>query len=162
MAKKPNPKNAAVEAVGSGPLFYAPAGSPSIPIDLPDGSRAIVSRMPRPLPRKFWSAARKAGCFTQEQGNIEQLIAAAPETPAESDQGKRLDLIVSLIDEAANQAEDAPGFENAFLSIGEGDYPNADWLERRTGFTPSEEEVSQAWAIVQDRIAKSDDAGTKD
>lgn len=157
MAKKPTPKSAA-EVVGNGPMFYAPAGSPAIPVDLPDGSRAIVTRTPRTLPRKFWTEARKRGCFTQEQGNIEQLIAAAPETPASSDQSKRLDLLVSLIDEAANQAEDAPGFENAFLSINDGDYPNADWLERRTGFTPSEEEVAQAWSIVQDRIARTPDA----
>lgn len=157
MAAPRKPRATAAQTTTGKTLFYAPAGSPPIPVDLPNGERAIVSRTPRELPKKFWSAARRAGCFATEQGVIEQLLAAAPETPAEDDYEKRREVLVTLLDEASNQADDAPGYEGAFLDINEELYPNAEWLEQRAGFKPSEAEIVQAWSIVKQRISAAEE-----
>jgi hypothetical protein len=121
--------------------FHSFDGS-DIRVTHPDGSVAIVGDKPRPLPKKLWRAAIKAGCQTDTSLKPAQL----PELSDGDDAFTRMQAIKDAMVEALEADDDNEAFADAFTA---NDLPNVRWLEKKVGFSLTADERDQAWAEVQ-------------
>jgi hypothetical protein len=130
----------------SEPEFFSEDGT-EIDVHLPDGRKAIVGAIPRTLPKAFWKAAGKAGCIAS--GMAPRAQRMVPQAPPEEEVPMRMALIKKAIVKAANSAEDAPGFEDAFTRNG---LPNLEYLSRECGFSVQTTERDVVWQQVEKEI----------
>ena len=128
--------------------FHSYDGS-EIRVTHPDGSIAIVGSEPRPLPKKLWRAAVKAGCQTDSTLKPAEL----PELDAGDDAFTRMEAIKQAMIEALEADEDDAAFADAFTA---NDIPNVRWLEKKVGFSLSADERDQAWSEVQAGLSSED------
>lgn len=117
----------------------------------PDGSVAIVGADPRPLPRKMWRAAIKAGC--QTDGTVRAADLPSGLTAAD-DAFTRKQAIKDAMIEALQSDEADPAYEDAFTA---NDIPNVRWLEKKIGFSLSADERDVCWGEVQEEIPDADE-----
>jgi hypothetical protein len=135
----------------SEPEFFSEDGT-DIDVHLPDGRKAIVGAIPRTLPKAFWKAAGKAGCIAT--GMAPRAQRTVPQAPPEEDVPMRMALIKKAIVKAANSAEDAPGFEDAFTRNG---LPNLEYLSRECGFSVQTTERDVVWQQVEKEMKATED-----
>lgn len=146
--------NAPVKPSNNNPFFYSPDGTP-IRVCLPDGRVAIVGEEPRELPRGFFKEAFKQGCMTTAMPSKAEIDALKPAVGTAHEPLDRVKAITQAIRDAANAAEDAPGYEGAFTGTG---MPDIKWLSAKVGFGVDRTERDGAWHVVQQEIEAAEAA----
>ncbi|HEY3434234.1 MAG TPA: hypothetical protein VGK41_01140 [Solirubrobacterales bacterium] len=139
MNKNTRNKAAKAEASADERQFYSIDGD-DIRVTHPDGSVAIVTGEPRPLPRKLWRHAIKAGCQTTDSKPLPKV-----ELNTDDDAFTRMGAIKAAMLDALEASDDDPDYAEAFTGAG---VPNVRWLEKKVGFPLSADERDQAWAEV--------------
>lgn len=124
--------------------FWSPFGD-VIRVEHPDGSVANVGEQPRPLPKKLWRAAVKAGCSTSTDIRKADLTGL----DAGDDPFTRVGRMKEVILAALESDENDPRYADAFDAH---DKPSLRWLEKECGFPISSTERDSAWDEVQKEI----------
>lgn len=139
----------AEEAAAPAEKLFSSIDGTDVRVTHGDGSVAIVGADPRPLPRKLWRAAIKAGCQTDARLRAVDM----PVDPADDAFTRKQAIKDAMI--AALQADDTdPEFEDAFTA---NDIPNVRWLEKRVGFSLSGDERDVCWSEVQQDMPDGDE-----
>lgn len=115
----------------------------------PDGAIAIVGATPRPLPKKLWRLAVKAGC----QSDVTLRPADMP-IEAKDEAFTRKQAIKDAMVAALKAEDEDPKFADAFTA---NDIPSVRWLEKHLGFGLTSDERDVAWGEVQDEMPDADE-----